>query len=208
MMSVALFAAGALSVVGYSYITREAAAGDAPSAQTAHQRAMARTMGAADENTAVTAATPPSRVGGAQGDGTQTGDGPVDGAAAGGASVSNPNAAAAVSPQAVASWIAQATGADDSRRSAAIEALASAPKADAVPVLAQVLETAGESDRPRVLQSLRTLARQQGDADDHIRSVVRKVAFHDSDETAVQSALETLDDIERDLSQANSTVRR
>ena len=104
--------------------------------------------------------------------------------------------------------IAHATGPDAGKRATAIDALASAPRAEAVPVLAQVLETAGESDRPLALRSLRTLARQQGDEDLQIRSVVRKIAFHDSDESAVQSALTTLDAIEQDLSQANATVRR
>jgi hypothetical protein len=209
LMSVALFAAGALSVAGYGYITRDADTGATPAAQS-HSRAVTAPKVQTGESTV-----PPTSLtaGEARGEETRSDGVAADGAparnaqAASGAS-SGDTKAAAVTPQAVAIWIAQATGADDARRGAAIDALASAPKADAVPVLAQVLETANESDRPRVLRSLRTLAQQQGDEDDRIRAVVRKVASHASDENAVQTAQATLQDIEQDLSQASAAVRR
>jgi hypothetical protein len=85
-------------------------------------------------------------------------------------------------------------------------ALGTAPRSEATPVLAQVLSVADDTDRPLVLQSLRTLAQRQGDDDDRIRSVVRKVVYHESDEAFVQAARVTLEDIERDLSPATQTA--
>jgi hypothetical protein len=71
-------------------------------------------------------------------------------------------------------------------------------------VLERVLDTADEADRPRALQSLRTLAQQEGDVDNRIRNVMRKIISHADDEATTQSAQATLDAIERDLSQGAS----
>jgi hypothetical protein len=99
----------------------------------------------------------------------------------------------------LATWIAEATGSDPKRRAAAITALGTAPKAEAIPALERVLSVADDVDRPLALRSLRTLAMSQGDADDRIRNAVRKVIYHGSDEAVTQGAEATLDDIERDL---------
>jgi hypothetical protein len=187
LVSVALFAAGALSVVGYGYITRDEAARVVPSAPAAHQPSMATPLVQAyASETPAQPSTPPA-------DETPPG---------------NEKAPAVVTRETVSSWIAQATGADAARRAAAIDALGTAPKAQALPALAQVLETADESDRPRALRSLRTLAQRQGDEDDRIRSVVRKIVYHGGDEDVVQTAQAALQDIERDLTEAGSSVRR
>lgn len=113
-----------------------------------------------------------------------------------------------VSPERLARLSADATGQDARARAAAIVALGSAPKADAAPVLEKVLSVADDADRPLALRSLRTLAQKQGDSDDRIRSVVRKVLYHESDETFTQAAQATLDDIENDLNPATRNVKR
>ena len=186
-MPVALFAAGALSVIGYGYVTRDAGVRATPSTQAAqaHQRAATAPLFQADE----AAGAPPAAVS------------PEPTAA------NNEKPALVVTPENVAMWIAQATGTDAAKRAAAIEALGSAPKADAVPVLESVLKIADEGDRPRALRSLRTLAQREGDADDRIRSVVRNIVFHADDEATTQAAQAMLDDIERDLSQGASGRR-
>jgi len=128
------------------------------------------------------------------------------------ASSSQPQAAAAspatVSPEKLARLSADATGQDPRARAAAIVALGSAPKAEAAPVLEKVLSVADDADRPLALRSLRALAQNQGDSDDRIRSVVRKVLYHESDETFTQAAQATLDDIEHDLNPAARPVNR
>jgi hypothetical protein len=222
LMPVALFAAGALSVLGYGYITRHHGDRATSAAQVARQLA-ASVPGEGE----------PTRRLVARGDdaglpmGSQSADADSSGAEASGSSGVADDAAAPIAngalasgasppqgktelvatPENVSVWIAQATGSDAARRATAIEALGSAPKSDAVPVLAQVLDTADDADRPRALRSLRTLAQREGDGDDRIRSVVRKIAFHTDDEATAQSAQATLDDIERDLSHAESRKR-
>src|SRR5262245_34761535 len=131
LMPVALFAAGALSVIGYGYVTRDgvARATSPTQAAQAHQRAAPATLFQADEN----AGTPPTPRTAEQ------------------APASSEKPALVATPENVAMWIAQATGKDAAKRAAAIEALGSAPKADAVPVLEQVLKIADDGDRPRAL---------------------------------------------------------
>jgi hypothetical protein len=101
----------------------------------------------------------------------------------------------------VSRWIAEASGNDSAKRQAAIVALGTAPRSQAIPVLEAVLSTGDEADRPLALRSLRSLAQSQGDADQRIRGVVRKSIYHGSDEAETLAAQATLDDIERDLSQ-------
>ena len=186
LMSVALFAAGALSVIGYSYVTRDNVAGVGPaSAQAAHQRSAPTRLFRADENASLS---PTPRA-------TEA------------AAPSNAKPALVVTPENVALWITQATGSDAAKRAAAIEALGHAPKAEALPVLERVLDTADESDRPRALQSFRMLAQREGDTDNRIRNVMRKIISHADDEATTQSAQATLDEIERDLSQAAAGKR-
>lgn len=99
--------------------------------------------------------------------------------------------------------IAEATGEDARARAAAITALGTAPRLQAIPVLQRVLRS-GEPvvDRPLALNSLRTLALQQGDADGGIRNVLRQAIYHGDDEATTNGAQTTLDDVEGYLSQA------
>lgn len=96
--------------------------------------------------------------------------------------------------------IADTASGDASKRAAAITALAEAPRAQALPVLARLL-TDGEPlvDRPLALQSLRDLALNQGDADGAIRDAVRNAIYHGDDFTKTEDAQEVLDIIEESL---------
>lgn len=96
----------------------------------------------------------------------------------------------------VATWIAEASGADPGRRVAAINALANAPRTRALPVLRQVLVSGEHVDRPLALNSLRELALGQGDADGGIRQVIREAIYHGDDETLAASAQDALDVVE------------
>jgi hypothetical protein len=100
-------------------------------------------------------------------------------------------------PAAVAQWIADTQHIHAKTRAAAIDALARAPRAQAIPALRRVL-LGGEPeiDRPLALQSLRELARTQGDADGAIREAVREVIYHGEDASPAAAAQEALDAIE------------
>ena len=104
------------------------------------------------------------------------------------------------SPQTVEKLIADTASGDAAKRAAAITALAEAPRAQALPVLARLL-TDGEPqvDRPLALQSLRDLALNQGDADGAVRDAVRHVIYHGDDFTKTEDAQEVLDIIEESL---------
>jgi hypothetical protein len=96
-----------------------------------------------------------------------------------------------------AKLIADSASGDAGKRAAAITALAEAPRADALPVLARLL-TDGEPqvDRPLALRSLRDLALTQGDADGAIRDAVRHAIYHGDDQTRIDDVQEVLDTIE------------
>ena len=110
------------------------------------------------------------------------------------AAVPSPSAS---SPHTVEQLIADTASGDVAKRAVAITALAEAPRAQALPVLARLL-TDGEPlvDRPLALQSLRDLALNQGDADGAIRDAVRHVIYHGDDFTKAEDAQEVLDIIE------------
>lgn len=113
-----------------------------------------------------------------------------------------PAPADARSPQNIDQWIAD-TGSDDPKiRAAAIVALGQAPKSQAVPALAHVLET-GERDVDRqiALQSLHSIALAQGDEDGGIRKVLRAAVYHGDDDGVSQSAQAVLEDIETALAE-------
>lgn len=97
----------------------------------------------------------------------------------------------------VAKWADEGT--DAKARAAEIAALATAPKAQAVPVLQRVLSAGAEEDRQLALNSLRTLAQQQGDADGNIRNALRQAIYHGDNEAVASSAQTILSDVERDL---------
>jgi hypothetical protein len=97
----------------------------------------------------------------------------------------------------VAQWIDDTNHADASRRAAAIDALARAPREQALPVLRRLVTSGDPStDRPRALNSLRELALDQGDADGGIRQAIREVIYHGDDEALAASAQDALDVVE------------
>jgi hypothetical protein len=208
-VGIVLFATGFAGVLGWSWRERslEISAQTPPlaSAQTsALSRAQAQgATNAGDANSAsdVSSATDANDTDDANPVEPRADAGPATARDASNASPSPPPAGspATVSAERLARLSADATGQDPRARAAAIVALGSAPKADAAPVLEQVLSVADDSDRPLALRSLRALAQNQGDADDRIRSVVRKVLYHESDETLTQEAQATLEGIEHDL---------
>jgi hypothetical protein len=114
----------------------------------------------------------------------------------------------AASAETVAQWSADLNGTDAAKRAAAIAAMASVPKEQAVPVLQGVL-ISGERqvDRPLALRTLRTLAERQGDEDGHIRDAVRHAIYHGDDDATTQAAQETLGQIENDLAVPKARTR-
>ena len=101
----------------------------------------------------------------------------------------------------VGKWVAAAAGDDAKAREAAITALAKAPRAQAIPALTRVLKSGDPgTDKPLALRSLRTLAIDQGDADNRIREVLRDAVYHGDEESLVQGAQSTLDEVEQAVS--------
>lgn len=179
LVPIGLFAVGVLSVVGYVRFTQSGAPMATPAALATPQAAIPSPR--KDEVASVVpASSTPEAL---------------------------PVAKEIAAPDSVSTLVAQATGTDAAKRAAAIAALGTAPKEQALPVLAQLLDTAGDSDLALALSSLSTLARKQGDEDNRVRSVLRRVVSHSSDETVVQAAQQTLDEIDSDLSKVASAGR-
>ena len=111
-----------------------------------------------------------------------------------------PAATAAAPSNTLAKWVMDASSNDAGTRAAAITALAQAPRLEAIPVLQRVL-TDGEPtvDRPLALESLRTLALNQGDSDNLIRGALRNTVYDGNDEAISQSAADVLAEIENGL---------
>lgn len=109
---------------------------------------------------------------------------------------------ASVASTNVAQWIADTRSDDAKKRAAAIAALASAPKAQAIPALEYVVES-GEPqvDQQIALQSLHALAMNDGDSDGAIRDVIRKALYHSDDEGVTQNAQALLEDIEAEFAE-------
>ena len=107
-----------------------------------------------------------------------------------------PETANALSAENVEEWIADAAHQDPAKRSAAIIALARAPKEQAVPVLRNALEIGDESDRQLALRALHTIAIEQGDEDGQIRSALRDAIYHSDDDGVSQSAQGYLEDLD------------
>jgi len=104
----------------------------------------------------------------------------------------------AVSAETAANWMADATGYDREARALTVVTLATAPKAQATPILQRVLRGGALEDMQLALQSLRTLAVSQGDADGRIREVLRQTIYDGgTDEAILHDAQAALDDIER-----------
>jgi hypothetical protein len=104
---------------------------------------------------------------------------------------------AVLSADETARAITQTESGDATTRATGILALASAPKAEAVPTLRRVLEGGEPSvDRPLALRSLRDLALYQGDDDGTIRGVVRETIYHGDDDALIEGARLALEIIE------------
>jgi hypothetical protein len=112
------------------------------------------------------------------------------------------SAAGAVSPDELARWSVDVNSADAGQRAAAISALAQAPSTSALPILQNVLNS-GEVlvDRPLAMQSLRTLALREGDANGVIRGVLRQAIYHAEIEDLARQAQSVLDDLDLRLNQ-------
>jgi hypothetical protein len=99
----------------------------------------------------------------------------------------------------IARWIAQTNDEDPAVRAAAIDALGNAPKSKALPVLLQVMRSGINEDRQLALDSLYTLALQQGDEDDAIRTALRLIIYDGDEEVIISGAQIALEDIEYGL---------
>jgi len=109
--------------------------------------------------------------------------------------VSAPPPAAQVTPS-VEQLVADAAGADAQRRTTALAALATAPRAQALPVLSHALTNGEPGERPLALRSLRELALAQGDADGAIRAAIREAIYHGDDEALSSAAQDALSVVE------------
>jgi hypothetical protein len=89
-----------------------------------------------------------------------------------------------------------ATEGDPATRADAIFVLGSAPRSQAAPVLHKILIGGDTVDGHLALDSLRTLALTQGDADGVVREAVRYAIYHGTSDTITQSAQEILDELE------------
>jgi HEAT repeat protein len=99
----------------------------------------------------------------------------------------------------IARWITQTNDEDPAIRAKAIDALANAPKTKAVPVLLNVMRAGDDNDRQLAVDSLHTLALQQGDEDDGIRTALRLVIYDGEEEAMISNAQIALEDIEYDI---------
>jgi len=185
----ALFLAAALATYGYVSVMREPV--DASVAPQRLAAAPAAPQTAEPVRASVTAQPMPS---------TETPSTPD--------SASQTDATAAPPEDRVGKWIAETSSDDAKTRADAIVALGDAPRARALPALVEVVDTADSVDVPLAMGSLKRLAMNQGDADERIRSVVRKAIYHGSDDTLASVAQATLSDIEGDLSHAKSHAAR
>jgi len=176
---VVLFAVGYLGIVGYARAMRMDA-DDVPHGQQVVVAPTTPAPAAPDEMAPSTPVTPARGTEPAQA-GSDGSDGSSDAS--------------------VGKWVAAAAGDDAKAREAAITALAKAPRAQAIPALTRVLKSGDPgTDKPLALRSLRTLAIDQGDADNRIREVLRDAVYHGDEESLVQGAQSTLDEVEQAVS--------
>jgi hypothetical protein len=92
---------------------------------------------------------------------------------------------------------AQTEDYDPMQRIEAIAALHAAPRAQAVPMLAQIAKHGDpENDRDTALVSLYTIAATQGDTDNAIRSVLRDLIYDGNDAAVSANAAAALESLE------------
>jgi hypothetical protein len=105
----------------------------------------------------------------------------------------------AITAKKIARWIADTEAEDPAVRATAIDALANAPKARALPTLLHLMRSGVDNDRQLAMDSLHTMALEQGDENDAIRTALRLVIYDGDDEATISSAQIALEDIEYDL---------
>lgn len=105
--------------------------------------------------------------------------------------------AKAPAAESIAKLIEDATEGDADTRAEAIFALTSVPAAQGVPVLHRIIVSGDVVNGHLALDSLRTIALNQGDSDGAIRNSVRFAVYHSTSDTITQSAQEVLDELER-----------
>ncbi len=180
LLLVGLFAIGAVGVLGYSWATR---------VDSAHPDSRSEVRAPSSARQVVANAQSPRDEQAYRAD---QGDEP-----------SPPSTAAraepAPAPLTVEELIVNTTSGDPNQRAAAITALGSAPRDEALPALESILNTADNESRTLALQALRTLALGQGDEDGRIRDAIRKLVYHGSDEDMAAGAAAALDKIESDI---------
>jgi HEAT repeat protein len=180
-------ALGALSVLGYAYVTR------GPSGVAVLRTASAPSSAVTPRDVAASTSIAPAAA-------TATGGGPESAPAAAKLANEVAEAPAVHSRGTIEKWIVDTTSPDPQTRADAIAALASAPKSEALPVLKNVLETGEpEVDRQVALRSLHTLALRDGDASGSIRDVLRGAQYHGGDESVSESAAALIEDLDSEL---------
>lgn len=100
----------------------------------------------------------------------------------------------------LSAWQISVTSPDPGARADAIAGLAMAPRERSLPILQNLLKDGAYPDRQLVIESLAILARQQGDADERIRTALRIEIYDGSDDTISAAAKSALVDLEQDLS--------
>jgi hypothetical protein len=165
------FAAGCLAVVGYSLVTRVE-----PAAEQAPRPLVTASMASPSPSPSSQFSSPPPE-----------------------ALPSPPEPAPAAPPAAMSNvdrLVAEATSENAKARTYAISALAKAPKDAALPVLTKVLNRGDlEEERHLALESLQTLALDQGDEDGRVKDVLRQFISHSGDEQFAEVAQRTMDTI-------------
>jgi hypothetical protein len=112
-----------------------------------------------------------------------------------------------ITAKTVARWVAETTDEDPAVRSAAIDALSDAPKAKALPALLLVMRSGDDGDRQLAMDSMHTLALEQGDDNDEIRTVLRLVIYDGEEEAMISNAQIALEDIEYDIAASPIAAR-
>jgi hypothetical protein len=108
----------------------------------------------------------------------------------------------AARPDTLEQWIKDTQSSDPKVRAAAIAKLGSAPKAQSLRVLKNVLETGEpEVDRHIALNSLHSLALRDGDQNGQVRDIMRSAIYHSDNDGVMQTAQSLLDDVEAALAE-------
>jgi hypothetical protein len=110
----------------------------------------------------------------------------------------------AATDESIARWAADAFADDPQARAVALAALAHAPGTQAIPILERVLNVGSVEDRQLALNSLQTLAQQQGDDNGLVRAALRQAIYHSDSDTTSSAAQLSLDAVEHDLAASAS----